>query len=69
MKFGSGDPHCGRHCHHTYALPSGYRSFWWWPTAGDALDAARVHDPEVSATLISEHAPGCACPETEGVPA
>lgn len=57
------------HCHFTYELtPPGYRSPWWWPIPADALDAARVHDPDADAKLISEHAPGCACPDKEGTP-
>jgi hypothetical protein len=56
------------HCHFTYELASGYRSYGWWPTPADALDAARVHDPDADAKLISEHVPGCACPDKEGTP-
>jgi hypothetical protein len=57
------------HCHYSYLLPaSGYRSFGWWPTPDDALSAARVHDDGQDAKLITEHAPGCACPKPEGSP-
>jgi hypothetical protein len=57
--------HAAPHCHFSYRLPSGYRSFAWWPTAGDALGAAAVHDSAAAAELISQHTPGCACPTEE----
>lgn len=58
------------HCHFSYRLPSGYRSFGWWPTPDDALHAADVHAPGTAGVeLISEHAPNCACPKVEGSPA
>lgn len=55
-----------KHCHFSYRLPSGYRSFGWWPTPDDALSAAHVHDDAAEAELIAEHAPACLCPRTEG---